>query len=82
MHLFRYVRPSVPHTGSFSLPHLCSHLEPDDLWHRLESGDNLIPVMENFKVIVQIFSVLPDYACKKYGANERNRRGEFRGKEF
>lgn len=48
IHLFRYVRPSVPQTGSFSDPHLCSHFDPDDLWHNEGSGDSFIP--ENKRV--------------------------------
>ena len=28
IHLFRYVRPSVPHTGSCSLPQRCSQFDP------------------------------------------------------
>ena len=40
MHLFLYVRPSVPHTGSCSSEHLCSHVAPRDRSHFEEATTN------------------------------------------
>jgi len=45
IHLFRYVRPSVPHTGSCSLPQRCSQFDPYARRHCVELSAVTMPAV-------------------------------------